>query len=80
MNELLYANDNLGAINGYQSVSKNELIKAALDIFKELPKGFQMFFLSSALLSTVGLVKYAIEQGYGYRKDANGCQVSKGMA
>jgi len=80
MNELVYANDNLSAIDECRSVSKNELVKEALDIFKELPKGFQMFFLSGALLSAVGLVKYAIDQEYGCRKDASGWQASKGMA
>lgn len=79
MNELFYTNDNLSAINECQSVSKNELVKEALDIFKELPQSFQMSFLTVALLSTVYLIKHSIDKGYGYRKDANGWQALKCM-
>lgn len=50
----------------------SHLIEEAIEIFKQLPKEFQMGIITTSLLGSIGLGAYALKRGYSFMIDENG--------
>lgn len=75
MNEMLNMD---GEIMMSERALSEEIALSIVEGFKQLPQKFQMSVIGIGIVSTIGLVAYAIHEGYSFQ--AESLTVSKNVA